>query len=266
MTASEAQVQTAPEVWREVQAFAASAAGDWDDARLRHLVSLVGATGDTVALIADSSVLSIDHARVLAVAAVRQESALLGKLIKTLSGSPECTVRMLEILSRSFELSRLGLALARLASDKNLLVRSKAALLLTRIHGTSDRIQKQMGSLDPRVRANGLEAGWGLQGKEYIRICEEAVRGDAYARVRGNALVGLFHARHPNWRPRMIEMAGHPLANFRIAAIWAMGVTGDKGFLPDLHALMESEGGQIRWHAMRAISRIRRELGLRLDS
>jgi HEAT repeat protein len=147
--------------------------------------------------------------------------------------------------------------LARLTSHENLFVRSKASLILGRSHGNSTWIRNQYASEDPRIRANAIESGWDLVDKEYRRICRIAAH-DENNRVRGNALVGLHRCSDENWADRMIEMAGHDAESFRITAAWAMGTTGDSRFIPVLQNLVTAGAGQVRWHAMRAISRIRK--------
>jgi HEAT repeat protein len=214
-------------------------------------------------VISDEIALNPRQAEILARVALERDASFISRLTRTLAVgsemvlSPPRIVRILDVLSRVAQIATLRPTLARLSSHENLFVRSKSSLILARSHGNSNWIRKQFASKDARIRANAIESGWGLVDEQYRRICRDALL-DENNRVQGNALVGLHRCSDENWADNMIGMASHKGESFRITAAWAMGYTGDACFIPVLQSLVAAGPGQVRWHAMRAISRIRK--------
>jgi hypothetical protein len=246
-----------------IEDFRTAQDGAWDDARVLNFVASLDSVGRLVDVISDEALINQQQAETLVRFALQREPVFVLRLTKSLGlqnghqMAPTRIVRVLDILSKLADISRLHPLLARLTSHENLFVRSKASLVLGKSHANSTWIRKQFESEDPRIRANAIESGWGLVDKEYRRICHAAEK-DESNRVRGNALVGLYRCSDENWAEKMTEMVGHPAESFRTTAIWAMGMTGDVSFIPVLQSLVAAGAGPIRWHAMRAISRIRK--------
>jgi FOG: HEAT repeat len=243
--------------------FRASEEGSWGEEKLLALVSSLDVSYRLIDVISDQSAISAQQAETLTRIALLRDASFVTRLAKTLAlgKGPELAplriVRVLEVLSKVADISRLRPVLVRLVTHDNLFVRSKASLILARSHGSSGWIRKQYASDDPRIRANAIESGWGLQDDEYRRICRDALN-DVNNRVRGNALIGLYRCGAENWAARMAELSRHESENFRITAAWAMGMTGEACFLSVLQELAAEGHGQVRWHALRAISRIRK--------
>jgi HEAT repeat protein len=245
-----------------IEEFRTAPDGAWDEDRVLNFVASLDSAGRLVEVISDESVLNRQQAETLARFALKREPVFVLRLTKSLlengmQMAPARIIRVLDVLSKVADISRLYPLLARLASHQNTFVRSKVSLVLGKSHANSTWIRKQFESEDPRTRANAIESGWGLADKEYRRICHAAEK-DENNRVQGNALVGLYRCSDENWADKIIAMAGHPTESFRTTAIWAMGITGDLRFIPVLQSLVAAGAGPIRWHAMRAISRIRK--------
>ncbi len=82
---------------------------------------------------------------------------------------------------------------------------------------------------DPRVRANAVEALWFDPPREYIPVLRELSRDPAH-RVAANALVGLLLAGEEEALAMLVDMVERSEGVARLAAIWAMGRTGDTRF------------------------------------
>lgn len=86
---------------------------------------------------------------------------------------------------------------------------------------------------DPRVRANAVEGLWGRDDGEAVDRYRAALQ-DPHPRPAANACVGLYLAGRTEAVRELRAMALHPSPNFRAAAAWAMGRTGDPRFMPVL--------------------------------
>ena len=95
-------------------------------------------------------------------------------------------LRLLEIMAANSDRGR-SLLFAQLLHHPNLQVRSKAALLVGKSNQDVKWVSKQMHGADSRVRANALEALWGLESEDCRRVFENAL-DDPANRVVGNVL------------------------------------------------------------------------------
>jgi hypothetical protein len=110
---------------------------------------------------------------------------------------------------------------------------------------------------DPRVRANAIEALWGMDSDQACAVMREAA-DDPNNRVAGNALVGLYRAGETLAIPRILQLACHPKAEFRTTAAWIMEQSGSPRFLPALaHMVRESDPRARAW-VFRAITKLKR--------
>lgn len=121
---------------------------------------------------------------------------------------------------------------------------------------------------DPRVRANAVEALWVDPPREYLPILR-ALSRDLAHRVAANALVGLLLAGEEEALNALVGMVEQNQGVARLAAIWAMGRTGDLRFHAFLKqwrlrnrnetaALRGSLSAMVRLRQAEALSRARR--------
>jgi HEAT repeat protein len=168
----------------------------------------------------------------------------------------ETLLKFLGALTRVSHPRRIAGTLLPLLADSDSRVRSKAARLMN--IGEDDKAWRT-AETDPRVLANLIEALWDVETPNRRTRFWKAVNS-ASPRVAGNALVGLYRIGDEQAKALIIRMAGHPAAEFRRTAVWAMGETGDVEFLGCLSALLARETGSVRVNVLRSLARIRKRL------
>lgn len=134
-------------------------------------------------------------------------------------------------------------------------VQSKAALVFCRLYANPTLVARQLQSPDNRVRANAVEALWGMDTVSNRTILETAGR-DKHHRVAVNALMGLYLLHVPWAADRLLELAGNDSPEFRAAAAWAMGRTGDELFRDHLEALLDDPAEPVRRAAHTALEHL----------
>jgi HEAT repeat protein len=148
-----------------------------------------------------------------------------------------------------------------LLAHPDLHVRSKATLIIARASRNADWILRQLLEPDARVQANAVEAVWGIDTPEIRKVFSAAARSP-HNRVAMNALVGLYRQGDVTSIARILAAAEHEYSEpFRASARWAMGETGDPRFLPYLNSAFRTDPPKRRAVAIRALARIRRNLG-----
>lgn len=170
-------------------------------------------------------------------------------------------LRTLEVLMLGAPTSRLAAMLAQVMRDGDLYLKSKAALLLGRLHQKAGWVERQLSHSDARVRANAVESLWGERSADAQKVFREALK-DEHQRTVGNALVGLYRAGDPAAIARSIEMAKVERGPFVVTALWAMGYLGDPRFLPWLTEAMGRLEATIRPSVFQTIRRIRQQRDL----
>jgi len=143
--------------------------------------------------------------------------------------APGMAERLLEIVDRISDGNRLLPSLMRILRHDNPYLRSKAVLMIGRSGRSLSWIQRRLQESDTRVRANAIEAIWGVDTDQARELLEWATR-DGNNRVAGNALVGLYRMGESATLARLAKMAGHDVPGFRRTAAWSMGETGDPRF------------------------------------
>ena len=128
--------------------------------------------------------------------------------------------------------------LTRLLRNGSATIASKAALMFGRRVSNPLWVERQMAMADARMRANVIEALWGVKSPEAEKSLRAALY-DSHHRVVGNALVGLHQLGDREVPGRLMEMAAHADPHFRAAAAWAMGRTGDRSYIEPLRALLD---------------------------
>ena len=118
-------------------------------------------------------------------------------------------------------------------------VRSKATKLICKLQSTPELIQRQFRSTDARVRANAVEALWGLQTAEAANIFKQAC-SDSNHRVVVNGLIGLyfFEGDGDTALRYLQELAEDSSELLRAAAMWAFGYLKDQRAIPVLEKLV----------------------------
>jgi HEAT repeat protein len=164
--------------------------------------------------------------------------------------------RLLAVLEEISDGSRILPSLVRLFHSPHPYVRSKAVLLLARGNRSANWVQSRMVELDPRVRANAVEALWGIEGSQVRMLLGAAVR-DSNNRVAGNALVGLYRVGECEALEETVRMANHPSPQFRATAAWVMGRCADPRFREPLAHLLRDASATVRARALKSLSSIK---------
>jgi len=185
------------------------------------------------------------------------------KLARRLSGAssegmPEEVVqRVLVLLNSIPENARVLPIVIKLLRHPSPSVRSKAALVIGRLSKTPQVMQEFLSEPDPRVRANAIEALWGMDSARARAVLREAA-DDPNNRVAGNALLGLYRVGATCAISRILHMAAHPKAEFRTTAAWVMEQTGSPRFLPALAQMVRETNPNARAWVFRAITKLKR--------
>jgi HEAT repeat protein len=212
--------------------------------------------------------LSFRRTRALAIAARYAEFCpdVAERILCQMRGRPEANQpaitglaadRAMEIAAATGNPRHLRDLLYGFLNHPNPRLRSKAALLIAK--ACRDPLwvgQRIMLEPDARLRANLVEALWGLDDEDARAVLWDAA-GDANNRVVANALVGLHKINEVEVPVLLRRMAAHPQPLFRSSAAWAMSQTGDQAFLSHLEALGGDIELSVRRMADRALARLR---------
>ena len=170
--------------------------------------------------------------------------------------APGMAERLLEIVDRISDGNRLLPSLMRILRHDNPYLRSKAVLMIGRGGRSLSWVRKRLQESDARVRANAIEAIWGVDTDQARELLDWA-SNDGNNRVIGNALVGLYRMGESSSLARLAKMAGHDSPAFRRTAAWAMGETGDPRFSELLGRMIADDNADVRKSAFAAVRRIR---------
>jgi HEAT repeat protein len=164
-------------------------------------------------------------------------------------------LRVLSLLDKISDCSRLASFLVQLMRHPGAHVRSKVALLLGRSNLNLSRVKSFLASDDVRQRANVVEALWGRREPAVLTILREAAK-DQHHRVAINALVGLCRAGDGDACDRLKQLASSTDAVLRAGAAWAMGEVGDGAFHGPLMELMQDAEDKVRSMAAKSLKRL----------
>ena len=164
-------------------------------------------------------------------------------------------LRILEVIGTVADGSRILPILIQCLRQPDPRLRSKAALLIGRTNRSAQRVKEAAWEPDARVRANCVEALWGVDTEE-ARAALWAATNDPSNRVQGNALLGLYRLGDAASIGSLVRMSAHAESLFRATAAWAMGETGDPRFRPILAQMVGEPDAIARRHVFRAISRL----------
>lgn len=131
-------------------------------------------------------------------------------------------------------------------------IRSKAVKLLCQLRPNRSLIERQMESMDPRVRASAIEALWYARCPDSAGLFTSAL-SDPHHRVVANALVGLHLQESAEAFDKLLDMARHPQAFFRSAAAWAFGFVREERATPALETLATDSSPMVRKRALQGL-------------
>ena len=188
------------------------------------------------------------------------DARLMRKMLENAEGTAaaiprEVALRVLWLLDKVSDCSRVTPYLMQLARHPGSEVRSKSALLLGRGNLNMGRVKQFLGSEDGRTRANAVESLWGLNSPQARDLFREAAT-DPNRRVAVNALVGLCKAGDRTAHSKLMTLAGSEDPFSRRAAAWAMGQVGDPEFTATLEALAKDGDKVVRTMATGSLDRV----------
>ena len=166
--------------------------------------------------------------------------------------------RVTRILQIAETLGAAGLMvpwLRRMTRHEDPFIRQRAVMIMCQAGNNPLLVERQLQSTDARVRANAVESLWAVSTPAAHALLEYATQ-DSHHRVALNALVGLFMQGDANAIERI---GGHTRSSspaFRIAAAWALGLTGKAEAWPALNALLSDPIEQVRESAVRALEKV----------
>jgi HEAT repeat protein len=164
--------------------------------------------------------------------------------------------RILQILGEISDGTRILPSLMRLLRNANPYLRSKVVLIIGRGSHSVHWVRHRLAESDARVRANAVEALWGVDSEEARELLRFA-SADGNNRVAGNALLGLYWLGETAVIAEMVKMAANPASSFRLSAAWAMGETGDPRFNEVLGRMLADPNAGVRKRAFTAVSQIK---------
>ncbi len=167
------------------------------------------------------------------------------------------SARALDVLNETSVGRRLLPILSHLVDSPDPRTSEKATLFIGRRIQSVSWAARQLAKDDPRVRANAIEAIWGLKSSGATSLLEDCV-DDYCNRVAGNALVGLHMAGRPGVTEHINDIVTAPKPVFRSTAAWTMGKIGDASFVSQLLVLMRDDHPEVRSAALRSLIQIRR--------
>jgi HEAT repeat protein len=238
-----------------------------DSRGAQYLVALIVANGMLMQALCEPS-LSRDQAMALARSAIRvdpmADATLARKLADSAMGQGESIAdpaRIIEILSEIADSARVLPSLMRLLRHSNPYIRSKVVKMIGKGSRSVKWVRSKLTESDPRVRANALEALWGVDTPEARALLHFAA-SDASNRVIGNALLGLYYLGDCAALEEMVKLSTHESNLFRASAAWVMGETGDVRFSDVVRRLLLEPEPVVRKRALAALGRIKQASNL----
>lgn len=168
------------------------------------------------------------------------------------------STQALDILDQTSRGRRLLPIIGHLPESPDPRVSAKATLFVGRRVQSPKWTERQLARADQRVRANAVEALWGVDSAPAIRILEDCL-GDRNCRVAGNSVVGLHIVGRESARTAALAMSREGKPDSRSTAAWAMGRLALPMFFDRLTELVRDDHPQVRGTALRALLEIRRK-------
>jgi hypothetical protein len=195
---------------------------------------------------------------------VREDSLLDVKLARLMPGrqsnsydlEPSLILRIMEVLDEISPGPRLLMIIGHLTHYPEQHVASKAALLVGRRLQSREWIERHLSSTDARVRANVIEALWGIDSALAAHTLGKCLH-DENNRVLGNAIVGLHMLGDNSARWRINQLTKDRRPAFRQTAAWVIGKVGDPEFTTLLEGMLLDPVQGVRQSAKSALQRLR---------
>ena len=168
---------------------------------------------------------------------------------------PDVVLRVLDVLDAISAGSRLILMLGHLTEHKNPRIASKATMLVGKRVRNDSWVKRQLAAADARVRANALEALWGVDSPTARKCMWDSLK-DENNRVAGNALVGLHRLGEPAVGQLVRRMLQDSRPIFRTTAAWVMGKIGGDEFVESLRHALDDSDKLVRETAQSALAAI----------
>jgi hypothetical protein len=172
------------------------------------------------------------------------------------SSCPAEIQRLMDLLTEISDGTRILPCLMTLARHPNTHLQSKAVLMIGRINRNVKWVQKRLAEPDARVRANAVEALWGVDTDEARHLLRSAAH-DPDNRVAGNALFALYRLGDSWSIPELLKLADHESGRFRATAAWVMGESGDPRFTKALARMVGERTNAVRTRAFAALGQIK---------
>jgi len=166
-------------------------------------------------------------------------------------------MRLLEIMAEASDRGR-SLLLAQLLHHPNPQVRSKAALLVGKSTKDPKWVSQRMNESDSRIRANAIEALWGMESEDCRQIFLDALN-DPANRVVGNGVLGLYLLGATEAIGSILTMLAHSDDGFRRTGFWLVGESGDLRFLPVLARMIREATPALRPFVFRAFAKLKQK-------
>ena len=170
---------------------------------------------------------------------------------------PPRSTRALDILDQTSLGRRLLPVIGHLVDHSNNRIAAKATLFVGRRVQNPSWTAKQLTQPDPRVRANAVEALWGVDSPAAASILEDC-RGDRTPRVVGNSLLGLHLLGRMEIDRRVIDMSNAGKHEMRLTSAWLLGRMGGQDCIDCLTRLLKDDHPQVRSRALWSLLEIRR--------
>lgn len=237
---------------------------DTDSRAVQYLLILLASENLLYDALCDPA-LNLDQALAVARLAARAnpmvDVGVARRLAEAAVSDPEASSlgdagRILQILGEISDGTRIQPSLMRLLRNANPYLRSKAVLMIGRGSHSVQWVRRRQGEADARVRANAVEALWGVDTAEARALLRFAA-SDGNNRVASNALLGLYWLGDCTVISELVKMAGHAASSFRLSAAWAMGKTGDQRFSEVVGRMLADSNARVRKRAFAAVSQIK---------
>jgi len=165
--------------------------------------------------------------------------------------------RALDILDYNSQGRRLLPILGHLPNSPDANLAAKGVLFVGRRVQNPAWSSQLLSRPDARIRANAVEALWGMETPSAIQILEQCLE-DKNNRVQGNALLGLHLARRPGVETQVISLSRTTSAPHRSTAAWVMGRMEQERWIDVLTQMVRDEHPQVRSRALRSLQELRR--------
>ncbi len=188
------------------------------------------------------------------------ERKLAYRLLDCVTGDPASAAvaeRTLQVLAKVSDGTRISAVLVHLLRQENQRLRSKAALMLVRATRNPQTAEALLAEPDARVRANAVEALWGVTSPGAREVFRRAA-DDLNNRVAGNGLLGLLKLGDSEAAGRVMQFAAAPDPRFRATAAWVMGASGDSAFMDALAPMIRDSDARVRHSVFGAIVALKR--------